>query len=285
MNDNDGDSRVGGDLFIKPDRLPGAVRSKPRGKRVGSPSPSPSPDPRRSRAEARKALARMQAAPVASNLSRAGNSDAVYDRPDIIDGIVRGAEPVSIVTTTRKPRSYIPRPVPGVKSSQERREERDWPLDPCPLCGGEAEMEEGGNALYPSYNVVCQKCFCSTQSYGSKYWAAWRWNTRKGMPKSLEMPPPEEDTPPNDYGEDKVGAQPEVEAEAEPDVPDSPVEQCEPSEQPASSEAVTPDFMPVMAALPPAEPQPEKPAKPRRRRARPVDPNQMVFDFMEAPGG
>jgi len=283
MNDNDGNSRVGGDLFIKPDRLPGAVRSKPRVKRSGSPSsPSPSPDPRRSKAEARKALARLQAAPVASSLSRAGNSDDVYDRPDIIDGIVRGVEPVSIVTTTRKTRNYIPRPVPGVKSSQERREERDWPLDPCPLCGGDAAYEDMGT-LYPNWSVVCQKCFCSTQSYRSKYWAAWRWNTRRPQLSKIEMPPPEEDTPPNDYGEDKGYVQPE--AESETDVTETPAEQCVPPAPSEPSETVPPDFMPVMAALPPVEPQPEKPVKPRRRRARPVDTNQMLFGFMEAPGG
>ena len=62
----------------------------------------------------------------------------------------------------------------------KRPVERDYDLDDCPLCGGKAVMDERGNPYYPQYSGMCVKCGCTTQGYSSKYWAAWRWNTRKG---------------------------------------------------------------------------------------------------------
>ena len=232
--------------FVKPDHVAGAKRRKPASaKRVRS-----------AKAARRKALEHQFAAPVANPVH-------------VLE--VHGTKPIGRV------QSYLQKPVldhiQGVESPFVRKEEKDWPLDTCPLCGGEAAYEDMGT-LYPNWSVVCQKCFCSTQSYGSKYWAAWRWNTRRPQLSKIEMPPPDADTPPNDYDE-YVEAVNNVQSQ-------KPVS-AEPEHVPQPVDNRPPDFEPVMSALPPV-PETQKSPKPRKRR-KPVDPNQMVFDFMEAPGG
>lgn len=54
------------------------------------------------------------------------------------------------------------------------------PIKPCPLCSGEARVEELGNPLFPMYMVKCRKCGTCTQSYDTEVWAVKRWNTRVG---------------------------------------------------------------------------------------------------------
>lgn len=237
--------------FVKPDHVAGAKRRKPVSvKRVRS-----------AKAARRKALEHQFAAPVA-------NPVPVAQVPEV--------KPLGRV------QSYLqkgaPEPMDGVEQPVVRKEEKDWPLDTCPLCGGEAAYEETGT-LYPHWNVVCQKCFCSTQSYGSKYWAAWRWNTRRPQLSTLEMPPPDADTPPNDYDEDVEAVdttQPQKPVSVEPEHVPQPEQEKPVDDRP-------PDFEPVMTALPPV-PEAQKAPKPRKRR-KPVDPNQMVFDFMETANG
>lgn len=68
----------------------------------------------------------------------------------------------------------------------KRPVEKDYDLDPCPLCGGKAVMDERGNTYYPQYAGMCTKCGCTTQGYSSKYWAAWRWNNRLGKVKKID---------------------------------------------------------------------------------------------------
>lgn len=235
--------------FVKPDHVAGAKRRKPVSvKRVRS-----------AKAARRKALEHQFAAPVANP-------------------VPVPVAPVPEVKPLGRVQSYLqkgaPEPMKGVEQPVVIKEEKDWPLDTCPLCGGEAAYEEGGNALYPSYNVVCQKCFCSTQSYGSKYWAAWRWNTRVGQ--KVFMPKKPDDIPENDYDEDVDSLQPQKPVSVEPEHVPMP-------EQEKPAEDRPPDFAPVMAALPPV-PEIQKAPKPRKRR-KPVDPNQMVFDFMETANG
>ena len=246
--------------FVKPDHVAGAKRRKPVSvKRVRS-----------AKAARRKALEHQFAAPVA-------NPVPVPEVPEV--------KPLGRV------QSYLqkgaPEPMDGVEQPVVRKEEKDWPLDFCPLCGGEAAFEEMGT-LYPKWSVVCQKCFCSTQSYGSKYWAAWRWNTRRPHLSTLEMPPPDADTPPNDYDEDVEdveSVQPQKPVSVEPECSDEPlVFDPPPPEQEKPADDKPPDFMPVMTALPPV-PDTQKEPKPRKKRRKPVDPNQMVFDFMEAANG
>lgn len=235
--------------FVKPDHVAGAKRRKPVSvKRVRS-----------AKAARRKALEHQFAAPVANPVP---------------------VTPVPEVKPLGRVQSYLqkgaPEPIDGVEQPVVRREEKDWPLDTCPLCGGEAAYEETGT-LYPHWNVVCQKCFCSTQSYGSKYWAAWRWNTRVGQ--KVFMPKKPDDIPENDYDED-VEAVETVQSQKPVSVESEHVPQPE-QEKPVDDRP--PDFMPVMTALPPVPDTPKAP-KPRKRR-KPVDPNQMVFDFMETANG
>lgn len=56
-------------------------------------------------------------------------------------------------------------------------------LDRCPFCGSKADIQEGGNGLYPSYNVVCKnkKCGASSGSTNTIKKAISLWNTRKAI--------------------------------------------------------------------------------------------------------
>ena len=97
------------------------------------------------------------------------------------------------------------------------------------------------------------------------------------------MPKKPDDIPENDYDEDVEvvenveDAQPQKPVSVEPEPVPLPEQ-----EKPADDRP--PDFMPVMTALPPVPETPKEP-KPRKKRRKPVDPNQMVFDFMETANG
>lgn len=192
---------------------------------------------RSAKAARRKALEHQFAAPVADPVP-------VHEKTD--------ANPLGRV------QSYLQKPVlvqtPGVEQPVVRREETDWPLDTCPLCDGEAEYEYMGT-LYPHWSVVCQKCFCSTQSYGSKYWAAWRWNTRPVQ--KVFMPKKPDDIPENDYYEEDNEA----------------LEK--PAPEPVKPEPVEDDNEDVK--IPPRKPR-------DRRRVIKDLPNQMIFVFMSNEG-
>ena len=46
----------------------------------------------------------------------------------------------------------------------------------CRFCGGRAVVDEGGNAIWPSFNVVCTRCGASTGSRSSAELAIEAWH-------------------------------------------------------------------------------------------------------------
>lgn len=50
------------------------------------------------------------------------------------------------------------------------------PLEPCPFCGGEAEIEK--DEIYTMYFVSCSSCHASTSEEFSKWSATINWNMR-----------------------------------------------------------------------------------------------------------
>lgn len=52
-------------------------------------------------------------------------------------------------------------------------------LAKCPFCGSSAKLIEGGNGLWPSYNVYCHNCGASSGSRNTAKKAIALWNNRK----------------------------------------------------------------------------------------------------------
>lgn len=52
-------------------------------------------------------------------------------------------------------------------------------LEPCPFCGGEAQIRHPHVMMTPFYWVECKKCECQSNTYTTKETAAKAWNRRK----------------------------------------------------------------------------------------------------------